>query len=74
LLTARQIGDVPTTIFKVFHPVSHTADSHAGISIGVIKLIQNVCSRIVLLEKKFSHSTPAKWYIICSHFVTLDHW
>jgi hypothetical protein len=37
LTTARQISSVPVAISEVFHPTSHTAGTHAGISVDMKK-------------------------------------
>jgi hypothetical protein len=56
----RQIGDVPDASFEVFHPTSHTAGTHAEISIYMTKLINDICSRTVLYEE-FNHSMLANY-------------
>jgi hypothetical protein len=38
---AKQIGDAPLSIFKVFHLTSHTAGTHTGITINMTKSINN---------------------------------
>jgi hypothetical protein len=60
---ARQINSPPVAIFEVFHPVSHTVGTHAGISIGMTMSIKDVCSRIVLLYEELNHSILAKGYV-----------
>jgi hypothetical protein len=70
---SRQTSNVHIAIFEVFHPTSHTAATHAGILIDMIKLVKNVCSRNVLFYKEFNHSMQVKWYSIYSPFVTGDY-
>jgi hypothetical protein len=47
--TERQIFRVPVAVFEAFHLMSHPAGTHAGIYIDVMKLIKDVCGRIVLI-------------------------
>jgi hypothetical protein len=72
--TARQISDVPFAVFEVFHPMLHTADTHAGDSIDMTTLMKDNCSRIFLLYEEFNHSMLAKQYlyIIYSHPAPVD--
>jgi hypothetical protein len=45
LTTAREIADVPVAILEVFHSLSHTGGTHAGISIDMMmKLMKEVHS------------------------------
>jgi hypothetical protein len=70
--TARQTSNVLLAIFEVFHPTSHIVGTHAGISIGMRKSSEDVCSKIVLRYEESNHSVLAKGYIAYSHFVALD--
>jgi hypothetical protein len=36
-MAARKINSVPLDVFEVFHPMSHTAGTHTGISIDKMK-------------------------------------
>jgi hypothetical protein len=51
----------------------HGAGTHAGISVDMKKLIEDVCSWIVFLYNEFDHSMLSKCYIIYSHFVAVDY-
>jgi hypothetical protein len=66
LTAARKISSVPLANFEVFHPMSHSAGTHKGISIDMMKLIRDVCSRTVLLYEEFNYSTHTKQYITYS--------
>ena len=61
---------VPT--FKMFHPSSNTARTHAHTSISMLKSLVNFCSRDFLFHKKFDDSTLAKRHIVVGHFVKSD--
>jgi hypothetical protein len=47
-------------MISLFHPMLHTADTHAGTSIDMTKSIKNVRSRTVLLDEEFNHSMLVK--------------
>ena len=59
-------------IFKMFHPSSNTARTHAHTSISMLKSLVNFCSRDFLFIKKFDDSTLAKRRIVVGHFVRSD--
>jgi hypothetical protein len=68
--TARLIGDVLVPVFKMFHPPSDTAGTHADISTHTTKsLIDDFC-RVSLFLKKLSDSTLRK-YVGNSHFIAV---
>ena len=58
-------------IFKMFHPSSNTARTHAHTSISTLKALVNFCSRDFLFHKEFDSSTLAKRHIV-GHFVRSD--
>jgi hypothetical protein len=60
LTTVKQIGSVLVAIFEVFCSELHTAGTHAGNRVDVLKLIEDVCSRIVLLYEEYKDSLLAK--------------
>ena len=67
--------DARVPIFKMFHPSSNTARTHAHTSISTLKSLKslvNFCSRDFLFNKKFDDSTLAKRHIIVGHFVRSD--
>ena len=68
----RLILDARVPIFKMFHPSSKTARTHAHTSISTLKSRVNFCSRDFLFNKKFDDSTLAKRHIIVGHFVRSD--
>jgi len=70
--TPRLILDARVPIFKMFHPSSNTARTHAHTSISTLKSLVNFCSRDFLFNKKFDDSTLAKRRIIVGHFVRSD--
>ena len=59
-------------IFKMFHPSSNTARTHAHTSISTLKSLVNFCSRDFPFNEKFDDSTLAKRYIVVGHFVRSD--
>jgi hypothetical protein len=64
--------DARVSIFKMFHPSSNTARTHAHTSISTLKVLMNFCSRDFLFNKKFDDSTLAKRHIVVGHFVRSD--
>ena len=56
-------------IFKMFHPSSNTACTHAHTSISTLKSLVNFYSRDFLFHKEFDDSTLAKRHIVVGHFV-----
>ena len=58
--------------FKMFHPSSNTAHTHAHTSISTLKSPVNFCSRDFLFHKEFDYSTLAKQHIVGGHFVRSD--
>ena len=68
----RLILDARVPIFKMFHPSSNTARTHAHTSISTLKSLVNFCSRDFLFNEKFDDSTLAKRHIIVGHFVRSD--
>ena len=68
----RLILDARVPIFKMFHPSSNTACTHAHTSISTLKSLVNFCSRDFLFHKKFDESTLAKRHIVVGHFVRSD--
>ena len=67
----RLILDACVPIFKMFHPSSNTAVTHAHTSISTLKSLVNFCSRDFLFNEKFDDSTLAKRHIV-GHFVRND--
>jgi len=63
--------DALVPIFKMFHPSSNTARTHAHTSISTLKSLVNFCNRDFLFHKKFDDSTLAKRHIVC-HFLRSD--
>jgi hypothetical protein len=62
---ARKIGLVPDTIFEV-SLTSHTVDTDERIPIDMKKKsVKDVCSRVTLIYKEFSHSTLVKCFSFC---------
>ena len=59
-------------IFKMFHPSSNTAHTHAHTSISTLKSLENFCSRDFLFHKEFDDSMLAKRHIVVGHFVRSD--
>ena len=59
-------------VFKMFHPSSNTARTHAHTSISTLKSLVNFCSRDFLFHKEFVDSTLAKQHIVFGHFVRSD--
>ena len=59
-------------IFKMFHPSSNTARTHAHTSISTLMSLVNFCSRDFLFHKEFDDSTLAKRLIAVGHFVRSD--
>ena len=59
-------------IFKMFHPSSNTARTHAHTSISTLKSLVNFCSRDFLFHKELDDSTLAKRHIVVGHFVRSD--
>ena len=59
-------------IFKMFHPSSNTARTHAHTSSSTLKSVVNFCSRDFLFHKEFDGSTLAKRHIVVGHFVKSD--
>jgi len=59
-------------IFKMFHPSSNTARTHAHTTICTLKSLVNFCSRDFLFNEKCDDSTLAKRYIVVGHFVRSD--
>ena len=59
-------------IFKMFHPSSNTARTHAHTSISTLESLVNFCSRDFLFHKKFDDSTLAKRHIVAGHFLRSD--
>ena len=59
-------------IFKMFHPPSNTARTHAHTSISTLKSVVNFCSRDFLFHKELDDSTLAKRHIVVGHFVRSD--
>jgi len=68
----RLILDARVPIFKMFHPSSNTARTHAHTSISMLKSLVNFCSRDFLFNKKFDDSTLVKRHIVVGHFVRSD--
>jgi len=64
--------DARVPIFKMFHPSSNTARTHAHTSISTLKSLVDFCSRDFLFHKKFNDSTLAKQHIVVGHFVRSD--
>ena len=60
-------------IFKMFHPSSNTARTHAHTSISTPKSLVNFCCRDFLFHKEFDDSTLAKRHIVVGHFVSSDN-
>ena len=58
--------------FKMFHPSSNTARTHAHTFISTLKSLVNFCSRDFLFHKEFDDSTLARRHIIVGHFVRSD--
>jgi len=56
----RLILDARVPIFKMFHPSSNTARTHAHTSISTLKSLVNFCSRDFLFNKKFDGITLVK--------------
>jgi len=67
--TPRLILDAHVPIFKMFHPSSNTARTHAHTSISTLKSLVNFCSRDFLFNKKSDDSTLAKRHIVVGQFV-----
>jgi len=61
--------DAHVPIFKMFHPSSNTARTHAHTSISTLKSLVNFCSRDFLFNEKFDDSTLAERHIVVGHFV-----
>ena len=59
-------------VFKMFHPSSNTARTHAHTSISTLKSLGNFCSRDFLFHKEFDDSALAKRHIVVGHFVRSD--
>ena len=68
----RLIFDARVPIFKIFHPSSNTAGTHAHTSISTLKYLVNFCSWDFLFNKGFDYSTLAKQHIVVGHFVRSD--
>ena len=68
----RLILDARVPIFKMFHPSSNTARTHAHTSIRTLKSLVNFCSRDFLFNEKFDDRTLAKRHIVVGHFVRSD--
>jgi hypothetical protein len=68
---ARKISLVPHTIFEVSF-MSYTLGALERIPIDMKKSVKDVCSRIALVYKEFSHSTLAKWCIMYIHFIAMN--
>src|SRR5215510_15185208 len=66
------ILDAHVPIFKMFHPSSNTARTHAHTSISTLKSLVNFCSRDFLFNKEFDDSMLAKQHIVVGHFVRSD--
>jgi len=64
--------DARVPIFKMFHPSSNTARTHARTSISTLKSLVNFCSRDFLFNEKFDDGTLAKRHIVVGHFVRSD--
>ena len=64
--------DARVPIFKMFHPSSNTAHTHAHTSISMLKSLVNFCSRDFLFNEKFDDSMLVKRHIIVGHFVRSD--
>jgi len=64
--------DACVPIFKMFHPSSNTARTHAHTSISTLKSLVNFCSRDFLSNEKFDDSTLAERHIVVDHFVRSD--
>jgi hypothetical protein len=60
------------SIFKMFHPSSNTARTHAHTSTSMLKSMGNICSRNFLFNKGFDDITLAKQHIVVGHFVRSD--
>ena len=63
----RLILDAHVPIFKMFHPSSNTARTHAHTSVSTLKSLVNFCSRDFLFNKKFDDSMLAKRHIVVGH-------
>jgi hypothetical protein len=50
-----------------------TVDTHAGISIDLMDLIKDVCSRTVLLYQESNHSTVANDTSLIALFVVVNY-
>ena len=68
----RLILDARVPIFKMFHPSSNNARTHAHTSTSTLKSLVNFCSRDFLFNEKFDDSTLAKQHIVVGHFVRSD--
>ena len=64
--------DARVPIFKMFHPSSNTARTHAHTSISTLKSLVNFCSRDFLFYEKSDDSTLAKQHVVVGHFVRSD--
>jgi len=64
--------DARVPIFKMFHPSSNTARTHAHTSISMLKSLVNFCSRDFLFNEIFDDSTLTKRNIVVGHFVRSD--
>ena len=70
----RLILDARVPIFKMFHPSSNTASTHAHTSISTLNSVVNISSRNLPFNKKFNDGTLMKWKHRCRPFCITCLW
>jgi hypothetical protein len=63
---------LPISAFKMFHPSSNTARTHAHTSTSSLKSLVNFCNMNFLFNEKFDDSMLAKRHIVAGRFVRSD--